>query len=92
MKAFMAAQLEKDKQIELVLEKILLELKRIHIVQQSLLSRNLPDLISDNPGEGRFLFKGTVHFFLRGSHLKLLLNISEFPPNVFLFYVSLSIH
>ena len=56
MKAFMAAQLEKDKQIELVLEKILLELKRIHIVQQSLLSRNLPDLISDNPGEGRFLF------------------------------------
>ncbi|XP_023334729.1 uncharacterized protein LOC111706168 [Eurytemora carolleeae] len=52
VKAFMAAQLEKDKQIELVLEKILLELKRIHIVQQSLLSRNLPDLISDNPGEG----------------------------------------
>lgn len=59
----MAAQLEKDKQIELVLEKILLELKRKHIVEQSLLSRNLPDLISDNPGEGRFLLKGTVHLF-----------------------------
>ena len=46
VKAYMAAQKEKDKQIELVLGKIHLELKKLH-GQQSFTSqaRNLPDLV-----------------------------------------------
>ena len=51
VKAFMAAQQEKDKQIELVLDKILLELKRLHSAQCTI-GRNLPDLISTASGSG----------------------------------------
>ena len=43
VKAYMAAQKEKDKQIELVLGKIHVELKKLH-GYQSFASRNLPDL------------------------------------------------
>ena len=43
VKAYMAAQKEKDKQIELVLAKIHLELKKLH--SHSVAARNLPDLV-----------------------------------------------
>ena len=43
VKAYMAAQKEKDKQIELVLAKIYHELKKLH--SHSVASRNLPDLV-----------------------------------------------
>jgi len=44
VEAFQAAQAEKDRQIELVLERILLELKRVHTAQATQ-ARNLPDLL-----------------------------------------------
>ena len=44
VKAFQAAQAEKDRQIELVLERILQELKKLHTAQATL-GRNLPDLL-----------------------------------------------
>ena len=44
VEAFQAAQAEKDRQIELVLERILTELKRLHTAQATL-GRNLPDLL-----------------------------------------------
>jgi len=43
VKAYMAAQKEKDKQIELVLAKIYHELKKLH--SHTVASRNLPDLV-----------------------------------------------
>ena len=43
VKAYMAAQKEKDKQIELVLDKIYQELRKLH--SHSVASRNLPDLV-----------------------------------------------
>ena len=43
VKAYMAAQKEKDKQIMLVLDKIYNELKKLH--SHSVVSRNLPDLV-----------------------------------------------
>ena len=45
VKAYMAAQKEKDKQIELVLEKIYQELKKLHGSHQTS-QRNLPDVIT----------------------------------------------
>ena len=45
----MAAQKEKDKQIELVLAKILQELKKLHGSNQPG-ARNLPDLIDGTAG------------------------------------------
>ena len=46
VKAYMAAQKEKDKQIELVLGKIHLELKKLHGQQSfAAAARNLPDLV-----------------------------------------------
>lgn len=44
VKAYMAAQNEKDKQIQLVLDKIFAELKKLHTSHQTV-SRNLPDLL-----------------------------------------------
>ena len=44
VKAYMAAQQEKDRQIKLVLEKILVELQKLHTMT-SFPSRNLPDLL-----------------------------------------------
>lgn len=44
VKAYMAAQNEKDKQIQLVLDKIFAELKKLHTSHQAV-SRNLPDLL-----------------------------------------------
>jgi len=44
VKAYMAAQKEKDKQIQLVLEKICSELKRLHSIT-TVQGRNLPDLL-----------------------------------------------
>ena len=44
VKAYLAAQKEKDKQIELVLGKIYHELRKLH-VNQNMGSRNLPDLV-----------------------------------------------
>jgi len=44
VKAYMAAQNEKDKQIQLVLDKIYAELKKLHTSHQTV-SRNLPDLV-----------------------------------------------
>jgi len=44
VKAYMAAQREKDKQIQLVLEKICSELKRLHSIT-TVQGRNLPDLL-----------------------------------------------
>ena len=67
VKAFQAAQQEKDKQIRLVLENILLELKRLHTAQAAQ-PRNLPDLLVSGTGggdadEGAFngqrIYKGT---------------------------------
>jgi hypothetical protein len=49
VKAFQAAQQEKDKQIRLVLENILLELKRLHTAQAAQ-PRNLPDLLVSGRG------------------------------------------
>ncbi len=65
VKAFQAAQQEKDKQIRLVLENILLELKRLHTAQAAQ-PRNLPDLlVSGTRGGGtlmreHFMDKGTI--------------------------------
>ena len=53
VKAYMAAQKEKDKQIELVLAKIHLELKKLH--SHSVAARNLPDLV-DGAISGRLDF------------------------------------
>lgn len=47
VKAYMAAQKEKDKQIELVLAKILQELTKLHGTQP-LQARNLPDVVDSN--------------------------------------------
>eukprot|EP00090_Calanus_glacialis_P046596 TRINITY_DN9229_c0_g1_i1.p1 TRINITY_DN9229_c0_g1~~TRINITY_DN9229_c0_g1_i1.p1 ORF type:complete len:1000 (-),score=433.85 TRINITY_DN9229_c0_g1_i1:164-3163(-) len=44
VKAYMAAQKEKDKQIQLVLEKICSELKKLHSIT-TVQGRNLPDLL-----------------------------------------------
>jgi hypothetical protein len=44
VKAYLAARKEKDKQIELVLAKIYLELKKLH-GNSAVGSRNLPDLV-----------------------------------------------
>ena len=52
VKAYMAAQKEKDKQIELVLEKIYQELKKLHGSHHTS-QRNLPDVIT---GTGKGLF------------------------------------
>jgi hypothetical protein len=45
VKAFQAAQAEKDRQIELVLERILQELKKLHTAQVAAGCNNLPDLL-----------------------------------------------
>ena len=49
VKAYMAAQNEKDKQIQLVLDKIYAELKKLHSVNQAVV-RNLPDLLEGATG------------------------------------------
>jgi len=51
VKAYMAAQKEKDKQIQLVLEKICSELKKLHSIT-TVQTRNLPDLIMGATGSG----------------------------------------
>ena len=50
IKAFQAAQKEKDKQIQLVLEKICSELKRLHSIT-TVQARNLPDLLVGATGQ-----------------------------------------
>ena len=44
MKTFLAAQKENDRQIKIVLEKILVELQKLHTMT-SFKTRNLPDLL-----------------------------------------------
>merc|ERR1719234_722968 len=50
IKAYQAAQKEKDKQIQLVLEKICSELKRLHSIT-TVQARNLPDLLVGATGQ-----------------------------------------
>jgi len=54
VKAYMAAQREKDKQIQLVLEKICSELKRLHSIT-TVQGRNLPDLLVGATSSGSVL-------------------------------------
>ena len=53
VKAYMAAQKEKDKQIELVLGKIHVELKKLHGFQSLATQRNLPDLVDGAISSGQ---------------------------------------
>jgi len=46
VKSFMAAQKENDRQIQIVLEKILVELRKLHTLT-TVKTRNLPDLLSE---------------------------------------------
>ena len=49
IKKFMAAQMENDRQIQIVLEKILVELKKLHSLT-TVKTRNLPDLLFEAAG------------------------------------------
>ena len=69
VKAYLAAQKEKDKQIELVLGKIYHELRKLH-VNQTMGSRNLPDLVDGMSTSNYLIF---VKNFVKLEHKLLAL-------------------